>query len=144
MSVKYKVIKKAENTGVATVPVRQPSLRAQKAVSILAENGGKKGDALREAGYSESIALYPSKVFESVNVKPLLDPIVEKMKKERDAIITLMAKKRKTANYAVLSMAMRNMNHDIQVLSGRPTEIVDKPLETEEEMFLRAILSRNS
>lgn len=52
-----------------------PSERAVRAVEIYAENGGNKGDALREAGYPESTALRPSKVFASPTVQAMLKEI---------------------------------------------------------------------
>lgn len=143
MSIKVVgVVKKTEIGLVVQKPRQQPSLRAQKAVSLVL-NGSSKAAALRKAGFSEAVATQPHKVFASLSVKPLIDPVIAKMQKERDEVMKLMVKKRKNANYAVLAMTLRSLNHDIQVLSGRPTEIIDKPLESEEEAFLRELLARN-
>lgn len=144
MPLKVVGIIKQTKIGVV-VQNRQPSLRAIQAVKNMVGNGGNKTQAMRDAGYAEATINTPGKVFGSATVvKNLVDPVVAKMIKERDAILALMAKKRKTANYAVLSMAARNMNHDIQVLSGRPTEIIDKPLDSDEERLINEILSRNA
>jgi len=52
--------------------MQTPSERAVKAVKILLEKGGNKGDALREAGFSEGIATQPSRVFGSPTVRALM------------------------------------------------------------------------
>jgi len=49
------------------------TLRQQKAVAILAENGGSVGQAMREAGYSDVSSKTPAKLTESDGFKELLD-----------------------------------------------------------------------
>jgi hypothetical protein len=132
------VIKKAQ-PGEA----RPPSLRAQKAVSLMVGNGGNKAKALIDAGYSPATANTPSKVFKRSTVKALVDPVVAKMEEHRDAILVQMKKKMPKANYASISMTLRNLNHDIQLLRGRATEYIDKPLDPDEAAKLDAMLSKN-
>lgn len=55
--------------------MQAPSERAIRAIEIYAENGRSKGDALREAGFAESTAIAPSKVFNSPTVQTLLKQI---------------------------------------------------------------------
>lgn len=52
-----------------------PSARAVKAVEILLEKGGNKGDALREAGFSEGIATQPNRVFGSPTIRAFMKEI---------------------------------------------------------------------
>lgn len=129
------VIKKAKGN--------PPGLRAEKAVALLVENGGNQGKALRDAGFAPATAKTPSKVFKRSTVKALVDPVVAKMEEHRDAILVQMKKKMPKANYASISMTLRNLNHDIQLLRGRATEFIDKPLDPDEAAKLDAMLSKN-
>ena len=55
------------------VSTKAVSERARLAVQYIVDNGGvSKGEALRAAGYSESIALNPDRVFNSEAVKALM------------------------------------------------------------------------
>ena len=57
---------------------KNPRPRAIRAVQIWAESGGEKskGEALREAGYSDARANSPHKVFDSPNVAPYVAAIM--------------------------------------------------------------------
>lgn len=55
---------------------RQPTVRQVRAVENLVENGGtNKGQAIREAGYSEAIVKNPDRVFGSPTVKAVLEKL---------------------------------------------------------------------
>lgn len=58
-----KVIKKKKKYKLTT------TLKQKKAIKNLIENGGNKGQALRDASYSESVIKNPSKVFGSPTVQ---------------------------------------------------------------------------
>lgn len=51
---------------------RTPSIMQRKAVANLVEKGGSKGQAIREAGYSEAVANNPQRVFNSPAVMELM------------------------------------------------------------------------
>lgn len=139
MAIKIKIIKKA--TKGAEIA---PTLR-QQIVKNLVEKGGikSKGKILSAAGYSAAVQKTPQKVFDTPYIRRAVDTVISDMEQERDEIIKLMRKKRSKANYAVLSITLKNMNHDIELLNGRPTERTDEGLDTEQRKQLEDILSRN-
>ena len=57
------------------IPAKTPSERQKLAVMLLVENGGNKGKAIRDAGYSEAMAKTPDKVFGSEGVQALMESI---------------------------------------------------------------------
>ncbi len=125
------------------------SLRALKAVNILAVNGGNKRQALRDAGYSEAVAKNPRKVFESKSIKPIINrvipPVVTKMEKIRDAILDGFLEREskiKKIGWFNGSFVMKNLNHDIQLLSGMPTENTHE-ISEEEMKEVSEILKNN-
>src|SRR3989344_8635040 len=55
---------------------RKPTIRQVRAVENLVENGGKnKGEAIRGAGYSETMVKNPDRVFGSPTVKKVLEKL---------------------------------------------------------------------
>jgi hypothetical protein len=52
---------------------KEPSLRMRKAAALIAENGGNKYQAFKEAGYSEEIARNPKKITTGVTWNELVD-----------------------------------------------------------------------
>ena len=100
-----------------------PTLRQIAAVKALAENGRNKGDALRKAGYSESIAKRPTDVLNSKGFKEASKEFVAKMRKERDRIIQAMSERNlKTVDYQKLTTAVDTLTKNIQLLNGDDTE----------------------
>lgn len=124
---------------------RAPSIRAQKAVNIILANPRKsKGQALREAGYSESVARHPADVFSQEPVVEIVDGVLQKLKAERVAILNEMLEKRKGANYGTLAMALGIINKDIELLEGRPTDIHAHALTEEQKARLDRLFKLNS
>ena len=119
------------------------SIRTLKAVEEVVKGGKSKAEALRSAGFSDAVANNPKKVFDRPAVKDLLDPVVSKMIKERDAVLKLMSKKRVAANYATLGMILRNLNHDIELLRGGVTDRTDVELSDEHKKYLEDLINRN-
>ena len=77
---------------------RQPTVRQVRAVENLVENGGKnKGEAIREAGYSEAIVKNPDRVFGSPTVKAVLEKLG--VPDESEAVIAI--KRNLKAKYPV-------------------------------------------
>lgn len=139
MVIQIKVIKKTK-TGEEI----KPTLK-QQAVVAMVEKGGirNKGKILSAAGYSKAVQKTPAKVFDTPYVRRKVDQVVIDMEKERDAIIEDMKTKRKKANYAVLSITLKNLNHDIELLEGRPTERDDGGIDPGEKAQLQALLARH-
>jgi len=80
----------------ATTQLRKPSFRQRQAVELYLGANGRKSQAevLREAGYSESIARHPGKIFGGNAVLQLMEEMgvneklgVEVLKRGTDAII---------------------------------------------------------
>lgn len=59
---------------------RKPTLKQQKAVALMAENGGNASKAMRDAGYSPQTAVTPSKLTESIGFQDLLDKYIPELK----------------------------------------------------------------
>ncbi|HEV7702217.1 MAG TPA: hypothetical protein VGO63_02115 [Candidatus Paceibacterota bacterium] len=68
---------------------RKPTSKQLKAFQNLVENGGNKGKAIRDAGYSEAVAKTPEKVFGSLALHGLLE--FEGKNAERELVKTLHA-----------------------------------------------------
>lgn len=80
---------------------------------------------MREKGYSPETAKAPSKVTLQAGYKAVIDPYVEKMQKTREKYVQeLFSSKRKLSksNSLVLSTVIKNLTHDIQLLTGGKTE----------------------
>lgn len=122
---------------------RKPSLRQQKAVANLVENGGNKRKALKDAGYSKAVQDNPEKVFGSDAVQTVMDPVLNNMRTIREEVLRRMSKTISRANFAVLSMALKGLNHDIQLFESKPTEIITPSLSEEERSALDKLVERN-
>lgn len=137
-----KIVKKAKVSKLSKKK-RELQPRTRLAIELVAK-GSSKAAALRKAGYSEGVATQPGKVFNKPEVKKIIDKHILALEKERDAALALMSKKRSSANYATLSMTIRNLNHDIQLLGGKATERVDMPISEEEKERLDKLINRNT
>lgn len=133
-------------SGVRHVKVlkkRPLTLREESVVAQVGKGMKNKGEILLNAGYAKSVAKNPKKVFDKVPVQEAIDPIIQKMKDERDAVIAQMKKTRHKAGYAVLSMSLGQLNRDIELLSGKPTSREEYTLPEEEQAKLRKLLKLN-
>ena len=104
---------------------------------------GKKGEALRRAGYPESVARNPQQVFDKEHVDEEVKTILQELEDERKEVLARMKITRQKAGYAVLSMTLGTLNRDIELLSGRPTDRQAYELPPEEEDRLRKLLEKN-
>lgn len=100
------------------------------------------GEEMRKVGYSETTSQHPSKVTEQIAYREEIDPFLQKLITERDAIIEAMPAKRKGANYMVLSIALQGIVKNVELLSGKPTERHDG-LSDEDRLALDTILRKN-
>lgn len=139
MVIQIKVIKKAE-------PGKEikPTLRQEVVADLVAKGRNtSKAKILSAAGYSRAVQRHPARVFDKPYVKRKVEDVVRAMEEERDAILELMKKKRNKANYVGLSMTLKSMNHDIELLEGRPTERDDGGIDPGEKAQLQALLARH-
>lgn len=144
--VQVKVIKKAntETTKVKKVVIRKPSMKQQKALANLLENGGNKRQALRDAGYSEAMAKNPQKVFESVALNPEVNEIVNKYQMIREKIFNALLNRDFDKETTVpLSILLKDATNAIELLSGRPTDIQGHMLPEGEKERLKRIINEN-
>lgn len=119
------------------------SIRTQVAIDGVVKGGKSKARALRDAGFSESIAKNPDRVFERPEVQEAIEPILARLIRHRDKVLERMELLVGTAGYTSLSITMANMNKDIELLSGRPTAREEHVLPEEEQAQLNALLEMN-
>jgi hypothetical protein len=82
-----------------------------------------KSQILKEVGYKKSIQKNPHKIFESKGVQNVLRPVIEEMEELRRKTITaLKFKNLRNEKVSELSNLLKGLNHDIELLGGRPTE----------------------
>src|SRR5688572_12824672 len=102
-----------------------PTLKQKKAVENLVEHGGSVGKAMRDAGYSPATAKTPQKLTEGPGYQEAAKPFLDKLEAERNRILEAMATKDlEVVAYNHLSEALVRTNHDMQLLGGKPTEII--------------------
>lgn len=131
------ILKKAEK------PKKKPlSLRDQKVVALVATGGKSKATILKKAGYSAKTARTPSKVFDKAEVKEAIEPILDRLIKHRDKVLKRMEEIVNTAGYTPLSITLSNLNKDIELLAGRPTEIQRQELDPERKAQIDELFKR--
>lgn len=117
-----------------------PTIKQKIAVKKIIENRGNVSKSMREAGYTESSAKNPSNLTDSAGYKEAAKPFLEKLEAERDRILEAMSiKKLDEVGYNHLSEALVRTTHDMQLLGGKPTEIIQ---DAELDEQLEAIRAR--
>ncbi len=82
-----------------------------------------KGKILKKNGYSPSVCKKPKKVTNTKAYKEVVEPIVERMKRERDRQMkALMEKDLDEVDYEKLTRSFDTFTKNIELLSGRDTE----------------------
>lgn len=96
-----------------------------KAIKHLAENGGTKGDALRAAGYSEQVALSPSKVFNSQVVRDILASVgIDEQSTGRILKRNMNAKKMRTEYISRTEKTDEELTQDYEEQGVKVSEIL--------------------
>lgn len=81
------------------------------------------GEIIRKQGYSKTVSESPTKVTKTDSYREEIKPVVERMKELRDRTIkAISGKELNDERLADLNNLMKNLNHDIQLLSGEDTE----------------------
>lgn len=81
----------------------------------------RKGLIIKKHGYSDSIATIPTKVTNTKSYQEEINPIVNAMIAEREAIMKRLQVTRNKAKYRDLVDGMDKMTKNIELLSGRDT-----------------------
>lgn len=128
---------------------RKPNFRQQAVIDKVSESIRNnrpirsKGNILRSAGYPESIALHPDRVFDSPTVSGPISSVISEMQKKRDmALAAITPEKVAKASGMANAMTVDILTKNIELLSGRPTEITEG-MKTDDQIFER-ILERSA
>ena len=109
----------------------KPTINQQKVVKKTIEKLGKgeiinKGKILQESGYSKATSINPEVVYDSDGVKGELEPIVSRMTKERDRLLTEAQTRVLTdVRYKEIMDSLDTLTKNIQLLSGGTTENIN-------------------
>ena len=95
-----------------------------------------------EVGYKPKTAKNPKNLTESKAFKQELKPLLDRLEKERDAIVERLKITRNKAKYRDLIDGLDKLTKNIQLLSGKPTDNI-KGLFTDEQsaVIARRILA---
>ena len=94
-----------------------------------------------EAGFYESTANQQQKTLQALPHKPESQSILQQLKKERQALLLAMPKKRKDAKYRDIIDGVDKITKVIELLSGRPTSREDTIFNPEQ---INAIFNRRT
>lgn len=99
-----------------------------------------KGEIIKKHGYGQSIAKHPHKVTDTLSYQSVILPFKEKLIKERErAINAMMIKDLDDVSYDRLSKVIDEFTKNIQLLGGKPTEIIDDFSQYPDEELIRKI-----
>lgn len=139
-----RIVKKVDSKEVVKPKLPPLTLRQAKVVSLVGGDGGKtKADILRKAGYSKKVIDNPNRVFDSPVVSSSVEKVLEELRAHRDEVLERMREIYGKAGYSSLSITLANLNKDIELLSGRPTERTAYELSDEEKDRLRKLAKIN-
>lgn len=122
-----------------------PTLRQEKVIAEVGKGMTNKGAILRKAGYADSLARNPKKVFDKPVVAEAVKDTVIKMRKIRDKFLNEIDKKpiEKEKAYNLVVMASI-LTKDSELLDGKPTSREEYTLTDEEKKKLDELLEMNS
>lgn len=82
-----------------------------------------KGKILRQNGYAESVSKSPTIVTETKSYQEEMRPVLKRLEGLRDKVISELEKKDiSNERFTELGKTLKDLNHDIQLLGGKPTE----------------------
>ncbi|MEI6532486.1 MAG: hypothetical protein WCO06_01460 [Candidatus Roizmanbacteria bacterium] len=116
------------------------SINAQQVARDISEtirNGEKVnlGEIIRENGYAESTSEKPKLVTETKSFKEAIEPIVDKMKIERQRLMdSITTKNLDEVTYKDSVSSIDTLTKNIQLLSGKDTERKTLILEDKEQI----------
>lgn len=100
------------------------------------------GKMLEESDYTKSTSEQPSRIIKSKGVQKEIKPILQELEELRQRTITALKEKDlNQEKVQELNNLLKNLNHDIQLLSGGSTERVENILSPEQ---INELLSRRA
>lgn len=133
------------------------NLRSQKAIQgVLA--GKSKGEALRDAGFSEGISDNPARIFGKPEVAQVVNDYVTRLERARDHLMQHLEAKviisEKDGDPGVkkgqimldpeeISKTMNNLTKDIQLISGKATHNINVNVQVEHRDRVHNIILDN-
>jgi predicted metalloprotease len=112
------IIKRSENAAAVAKEVVEKVSKGEKVVM---------GKIMKKHGYSKHTSKQPDKVRETTSYKEIVDPVAAKMMDARVNILDELVRKGRIRTYKkekliFLSTTLKNLTHDIQLLTGGQTE----------------------
>lgn len=81
------------------------------------------GEIILNRGYSPSVAKAPQLVTQTKSYQDIISPTVKRMERVRDKAIVALDKRDMTGEETRdLTTLIKNLNHDILLMTGKPTE----------------------
>lgn len=81
------------------------------------------GEIIKKQGYAPSISTHPTKVTKTQSYKKVIEPYIKRIVSLRDKIQIELDKRDLTeVQFRELNTALKDLTHDIQLLSGGSTE----------------------
>lgn len=108
---------------------KEPTERQKKVALALLDNIRRKkprtkGEILREIGYKK-LSYQPSVIIRSEGVQKLISPVVDALENEQRRLIVAIGRKNLSkVDYEKLVRSLDTITKNIQLLSGKETEIV--------------------
>lgn len=141
-SEQKQIIKRSENAAAVAKEVVEKVRKGEKVVY---------GKIMKKHGYSHHTSKQPDKVRKTTSFKEVIDPVVAGMTKARNALITELTRKGRIRTYKkekliFLSTTLKNLTHDIQLLTGGQTENtgIDKYIEELNNLAARITAKKNA
>ena len=114
------------------------SRKVKTAVAKIVENHGNIRKSMLQAGYAENTASNPKNLLETKAFQHEIKPVLEQYERIRENILKdLETRDTSETEYPALALALKNITHDIQLLSGNKTENVGVE---QERATLQAVL----
>ena len=129
---KKRIVKRTRKKKSKKKTEKRYTQKQKKLIRLISENIGNKGFTktmkamMLEAGYSPSMAKRQQSTLESI--KGETKTLMRSLEDERDAAIKAMQGKRRKAKYRDLSESVAKLTKVIQLLGGKPTEIIPQPI----------------
>lgn len=119
-----------------------PTPKQTKLIKLLLENLGSKGktktlgELVLEAGYEKSMAKNPYQILESETIKEGMSDMVNELEKQRVKALKRLNETVDKASYRDAIDAIDKLTKNIQLLGGKPTEIIENDYSqlTDEEL----------
>lgn len=121
MEKKKKIVRRSENARAVAFDVIG---QVRKGLKV------NLGETIVKHGYKESVSKKPKKITEQLAYKEVMAPMIAQLESERQRTMTSMSKRNldnvSLVDYTDLVRSMDILTKNIQLLGGKPTEIVEE------------------